>query len=132
MNETPPYQKHSGTSIAAAYGCKTKAASLRSIVLEEIAGRSSGVTDEELFYIIKKLDGWENVKDSTVRARRIELMQAGVVSDSGEQRDGRSGAKMVVWKISERQQFSLPSLFPQPPAPPSSPSQAYESRLRTD
>lgn len=87
----PPAQEHSKTSKAAARSMrKPKTASLRDQVMAFIRIRG-GATDEEIQIAL-------DMPASTQRPRRVELMQAGLVRDSGEVRNTKSGRKAVVWK----------------------------------
>ena len=86
-----PYQPHSATSKAAADSAGVRAPSQRERVLRAIqmVGRL-GATDEEIQIAL-------NINPSTQRPRRIELMDDGLVRDSGTTRRTRSGRRAVVW-----------------------------------
>lgn len=92
----PPYRPSvhgSETSLAAAAALsKGRTENLRAIVLVEITRRPS--TDQEL---AEQLE----LEENTVRPRRIELVQRGLVRDSGERRPTRSGRAAVVWGLSD-------------------------------
>ena len=89
--DDPPAQRHSETSVSAAKAIAPAAATLRLMVLEALrkAG-ADGLTDEEMLSAT-------GLQPSTGRPRRIELMQAGHVRDSGRKRETRSGRNAVVW-----------------------------------
>lgn len=44
---------------------------------------------------------WPKVGDSTVRSRRAELADAGLVVESGEYEILESGRRAIVWKLAE-------------------------------
>ncbi len=86
-----PCQFHSSTSRAAAVAIKESAETLRAKVLEylQMMGES-GSTDEQAQEDL-------NMPGSTQRPRRVELVKAGLVIDSGRERKTRSGRLAVVW-----------------------------------
>lgn len=88
-DDDPPAQWHSRTSTQAADAIKPDASRLRSLVLVAIRERD-GLTDEE---------GTDatGLPPSTYRPRRVELVQSGLIRDSGRTRPTRSGRKAVVW-----------------------------------
>ncbi len=87
----PPAQRHSSTSLAAARGVASKAATLREKLLAYLRGRGAlGATDEEA----QKALG---MPANTERPRRRELEQMGLVRDSGSTRPTASGRAAVVW-----------------------------------
>lgn len=84
-------QMHSPTSIAAAQVILPKAGTLRRMVYDLIVLRgNAGATDDEL-------QRW-GLDPSTERPRRCELVEAGLVEDSGHRRKTRSGRLAVVWR----------------------------------
>lgn len=86
-----PFQPHSATSILAASRIKPSAATLRTSVLGFIVARGErGATDIE----IQDALGMEG---STQRPRRVELVMAGLVKDSGTTRKSGSGRACAVW-----------------------------------
>ena len=89
----PPAVLTSDTSIAAADAIKPDANRLRAVVLAtlEQAG-TEGMTDEE----IQDATG---LQGSCQRPRRVELVQRGLVRDSGNTRPTRSGRRAVVWIV---------------------------------
>lgn len=87
----PPAQLHSETSIAAAKEIHPLAYGLRRRVYEELDLRGeNGATDHELQVALE-------MNPSTERPRRIELVRAGLVCDSGERRRTAGGRGAVVW-----------------------------------
>lgn len=93
----PPCQPHSATSRAAAEQIEPTAGTLRAAVRDWLRARPDGATDEEM------QDGLA-MSPSTQRPRRIELVAAGWVRDSGRTRPTRSGRKAVVWEFVGRDQ----------------------------
>ena len=92
MDFTAPYQAHSGTSREAASSMKGKSARLREQVLLEL--RRQPATDEELANIT-------SLSGNTCRPRRVELVELGLVEDSGLRRKTASGRNAVVWRVKE-------------------------------
>lgn len=89
----PPFQSHSETSFNAACEIAGKAGTLRRSVYELIHKMSPyGCTDEE---IQDTLD----MNPSTQRPRRVELVDKGLVIDSGRRRDTKAGIGAVVWAV---------------------------------
>ena len=86
-----PAQRHSPTSIEAADVIAPKAGTLRRAVFDFLLGCGAlGATDEDMQ---QGLD----LNPSTQRPRRIELVRAGSVLDSGRTRPTASGRQAVVW-----------------------------------
>ena len=91
--DPPPRQKHSQTSSAAAVEIQPRAGTLRDSVLHFIRGRMDlGATDEEIQRVLE-------MDPSTQRPRRIELVKAGLVTNSGGTRTTTSGRQAVVWIV---------------------------------
>lgn len=89
---TAPYQSHSATSAEAAERAEPKAATQRAFVLDRFREwPENGWTDDELAEAT-------GMNPSTLRPRRIELVNAGLVEDSGEKRPTRSGRRATVWR----------------------------------
>ena len=88
----PPAVAGSDTSQAAATAIRKDAPTLRQRVLAELrkVAHLGGLTDEEMQV---RLD----MNASTQRPRRVELVQAGLVKDSGTRARTRSGRNAVVW-----------------------------------
>jgi len=87
------YQEHSATSFGSAMEIESDADTLRGRVLRCILGSGGGLTDEEMQQGL-------NLNPSTQRPRRVELVERGLVRDSGLQRKTRSGRNAVIWEIS--------------------------------
>ena len=85
----PPAQRHSPTSVNAASEIRPKAATLRAKVLSYLLANGPQ-TDEEMQEGIP-------MPPSTQRPRRVELVRAGAVRDTGETRQTRSGRAAAVW-----------------------------------
>ena len=84
-------QRHSETSISAAVAIEPKAGTLRARVLNALRIRKHhGATDEEL-------QTWLEMNPSTQRPRRVELLESGLIKDSGTTRQTKSGRSAVVW-----------------------------------
>lgn len=92
MDFTAPFQAHSGTSREAASVIKGKTARLRELVLEEL--RRTPSTDEELANAL-------TLSGNTCRPRRVELVELGLVEDSGNRRKTTAGRNAVVWRVKE-------------------------------
>jgi hypothetical protein len=84
----PPYVRHSVTSEAAAQAIKPTRVSLQQQVLNCL--RVHDATDEEIQSVLR-------LNPSTQRPRRIELVNQGLVVDSGRTRKTKSGRNAVVW-----------------------------------
>lgn len=87
----PPAQRHSETSQAAAEAIKPRVEIDRARILAEIKrsgvlGRTDGELQEQL-----------GMNGSSQRPRRIELLDAGLIRDSGRTRKSASGRQCVVW-----------------------------------
>ena len=88
-----PFQEHSPTSAAAAELAAPRAPIQRQRVLDALRERGErGMTDEELQRALR-------MNPSTERPRRIELVRARLVRDSGRTRHTKSRRKAVVWII---------------------------------
>ena len=91
---TLPYQAHSETSKAAAESMQSKAKMERGRVYRCIKSEKYGLIDEEQQIALE-------MNPSTQRPRRIELVAAGLVRDSGRKRATSSGRMAVVWEAVE-------------------------------
>ena len=90
-----PYVRHSATSKAAAAGVEPTAGTKRAKVLEYIRSCSAqGATDEEMQLCIP-------LGPNTQRPRRVELLRAGLIVDSGLTRKTVGGLDAVVWVSAE-------------------------------
>ena len=86
-----PVQRHSVTSVEAGEKIKPHAETLRDKVLDLLKSRG-GFTDIEIQDILQ-------MNPSTQRPRRIELVTAGLVQDSGSVRKTPSGRNATVWEV---------------------------------
>ncbi len=87
-----PAQDHSKTSIEAAESMEPHAPTLRERVYNLLKSQLiNGMTDEEMQDTLL-------MNPSTQRPRRIELLNQGVIEDSGVKRLTKSGRKAVVWR----------------------------------
>lgn len=86
-----PFVRSSETSLDAAERIEPRAATLRGIVLAFLRGRGEfGATDEEMQDQIP-------MAASTQRPRRVELVDASFVRDSGLRRRTHAGRAAAVW-----------------------------------
>ena len=94
----PPSVAGSPTSVAAAKEIEPVSGALRRQVYAFLRERGrTGATDEEMQDALA-------MSPSTQRPRRIELVQAGHVRDSGDKRKTRSGRLAMVWIVMEGSQ----------------------------
>lgn len=90
---SPPYQPHSTTSREAAAIVTPRLNELQRQLLEYFqACGEDGSTDEEATLKL----GWN---PSTIRPRRVELLAAKLIKDSGKTRKTKSRRAAVVWQI---------------------------------
>ena len=88
---TAPYQRHSKTSRASAERIEPKAGTKRAEVLEFLRARGpAGATDDEMQREIP-------MGANTQRPRRVELLAARLIRDSGIERNTAGGDPAVVW-----------------------------------
>jgi hypothetical protein len=92
LDESPPSQRHSETSKAAAKSMKGKLGPLHHRILAYLESHREGSTDEQMQIELDMLP-------STERPRRIELQARGRVCDSGRTTLTRSGRKAIVWVL---------------------------------
>lgn len=107
-----PYQSHSATSKAAALAYAEHAENVRHRVFLLIlyyTEHGDGLTDEEAFDILE-------MNPNTERPRRVELVKAGLVEDSGRVRLTHSEVEAGVWVTVEGASYSN-LLFKTVPAP---------------
>jgi hypothetical protein len=89
----PPHQKHSDTSKGAALGLsEQRRATLRAAVFRYLSLAAVGATDEEMQCALQ-MDG------NTQRPRRCELVEAGLITDSGHRRPTSKGKLATVWMV---------------------------------
>ena len=92
---TAPYQRRSATSRAAAMSVEPKTGTQRAIVLAFLRGCGpSGATDEQMQALIP-------LSANTQRPRRVELVKALLVVDSGLTKTTQSGKGAVLWIATE-------------------------------
>lgn len=84
-----PYVKTSATSAEAAERAEPRAGTDRAKLLAMLREAPDGLTDQEM-------QRW--MLSSTQRPRRIELVRAGLVEDSGQTRPTFTGRKATVWR----------------------------------
>lgn len=86
-----PYQRHSQTSRNAASSAEPTAGTKRAQALAYLRSQGAvGATDEEMQAHIP-------MNPNTQRPRRVELVMAGLVKDSGRCRRTQGGDLAVVW-----------------------------------
>ena len=85
-----PAQRHSQTSVAAAESITPHLNRLERMVMDFLAKAEDGGTDEEIALGTGLLEG-------TARARRVNLVGAGKVTDSGRERSTSRGRNAHVW-----------------------------------
>lgn len=97
----PAFQSHSAPSYEAARSIQKHIGPLHEKVLAYLRQTPAGATDEQ---IIEAL----GLGPSTVRPRRIELTQRGVIKDSGRYALTKSNRRATVWTLaqSERGPYS--------------------------
>ena len=92
----PPYQAHSETSREAAD--RVDAAALREKVLSIFKREDrAGVLDDDIAAEFERANSRHS--EGTLRARRWELLQAGIIRDSGRTRKTRRGRNATVWVL---------------------------------
>lgn len=98
----PPFQRHSETSRLAAIAAYSFKTDLQKQVYEILEASTNGLTDEEMQMALY-------MDPNTQRPRRVELVRAGYVIDSGRKRRTRSGRLATVWAAANphMQQASL-------------------------
>ncbi len=103
----PPFQSHSFTSREAAHSIAPRVTALQQRVLDYLTHNPEGATDNALGEAL-------NLIGSTLRPRRIELVDAGLVVDSGRYaRDGESKRRSTVWVLkSQSYQVAWTTLMP--------------------
>lgn len=94
LDYAPPSQRHSATSREAAEAIQSRANGMRQRVLAYLQQHSEGATDEQLATALA-------MNPSTLRPRRIELVESGMVSNSNRTAKTRSGRNAVVWVAAE-------------------------------
>lgn len=93
----PPAQRHSRTSCAAAASVAPKAGTKRAIVLDFLKARGDdGATNECMQWNLR-------MGSNTQRPRRVELVTAGLVVDSGRTGKTQGGHNAVIWMVAGAQ-----------------------------
>lgn len=87
----PPYQHHSPTSREAAHSIAPRVSALHQRVLDYLKHNPDGATDEMLIDAL-------HLNASTLRPRRIELVNLGLVKDSTRYALTRSGRRATIWR----------------------------------
>lgn len=85
-----------GTSKSAAKAITPHIKDKQAAVLKVLRSKPFGMTDHELVEECKERFGWES--GSTARTRRSELVELGLVYDSGHKVKRRSHRPSVVWR----------------------------------
>lgn len=102
----PPFQAHSTTSREAAQSISGHVTRLQQRVLDYLEQHPDGATDEQLGEAL-------SLGGSTLRPRRRELRQAGLVIDSKRYALSKSGRRSTLWVIKpESPQDRGPKLWP--------------------
>jgi hypothetical protein len=89
---TPAHQRHSETSREAAETIAPSLNELQRLVLLAFQSEAAGLTDEQGIDVTA-------LPASTYRPRRVELLRAGLIRDSGTKRKVRSGCNATVWVL---------------------------------
>ncbi len=93
MTNLQPFVRHSQTSREAAIEAYPNAGTQLALVLDELRKHPfTGLTDIEMQTRL-------NMNPSTQRPRRVELVNAGLVVESGFHRLTPSGRKAMVWIV---------------------------------
>lgn len=90
----PVGRNHPDTSYKAADAIAPVAGKLQQTVYAFAVERGAyGFTDAEMF------DRWPDRSENSLRPRRVELVAAGWVKDSGNRRPNKRGRSCVVWCV---------------------------------
>jgi hypothetical protein len=93
VSNLPPFVRHSQTSREAAIEAYPNAGTQRALVLDELRKHPfTGLTDHQMQEVL-------GMNPSTQRPRRVELVNAGLVVESGFHRLTPSGRKAMVWIV---------------------------------
>lgn len=102
LGERAPFVRHSITSAEAAHTIAEKLPALQRRVWEYLVQQGAyGATDEEM-------QVWLRMPASTQRPRRVELVQRGLVLDSGTTRLTFAHRRAVVWIVKTPVPGALP------------------------
>ncbi len=105
---TPPYQRHSEESRAAAEAIVDSLSKLQARVLAYIASCPYGATDEEIQHALR-------MNPSTQRPRRLELFKLGLIDKAPYCRRTRAGRKAAVWIVPTTQDPCTAAVAPPGP-----------------
>lgn len=100
FDRLPPSQAHSQTSIEAAEAMRPSAGTVREAVMDYLI-QHGPATDMEIFAALVARRGYGHLKEGTSRARRVELVAAGLVADSLVRVPTGTGRSAAVWKAVE-------------------------------
>ena len=89
-----PWQQHSDASRAAALDNFPRSGTQRARVLCAIAAADDGLTDHEIVELCA-------ISPSSERPRRVELVDAALVVDSGARRRTPLGSEATVWMVTD-------------------------------
>jgi hypothetical protein len=93
LDWTPPFQRHSDTSKAAAEAIKPHVGPMHHAILAYLERwGATGATDQEM-------QDYLDLEGSTQRPRRRELQLAKLIEKSGTKRKTESGRAAVVWVL---------------------------------
>jgi hypothetical protein len=87
----PPPHSGSETSRAAAESIKISADTLRAKVLDYLKSQPDGATDEQMQLAL-------GMAGNTQRPRRKELLDMGLIRDTGKTRATKSGRQATIWE----------------------------------
>jgi len=104
------FVRGSATSRAAMEAAEPAAGTQRAKILTLLREVPSGLTDEQMQDIL-------DMNPSTQRPRRVELVEAGLVRDSGIERRTHSGRKAVVWQAVPKEELDAIRQHPVEPLP---------------
>ena len=96
------------TCILAAGGVERRASELHAAITEELYWNGHGMTDQELEDLPRFRPRYAY---STVRKRRTELFQAGLLVNTGKTRINPRRQTMIVWDLVGRYEPSQGNLF---------------------
>jgi hypothetical protein len=92
--QAPVGRNHPDTSYKAADAIMPVAGKLQQAVYAFAVERGAyGFTDAEMF------EQWPDKSENSLRPRRIELVVAGWLKDSGKRRPNKRGRSCVVWSV---------------------------------
>jgi len=87
---------HPDTSIASSIAIIPSSGTMRRKVFDYLSERGfKGATDEQMQHRL-------HLNPSSQRPRRVELVEAKLVKDSGRRRNTKSGSKAIVWVLTKK------------------------------